>query len=75
MINNKLPVASHLNDSEYKLLLTVYANHNSSIGLKERAQYNLSEVTKVKRNTDEICLEVHYGNGEWFKYYPNGTWA
>jgi len=70
----KLPVAAHLNDDEYKLLLTVYANHNSSMGLKERNNYTLSDIVKVERNTEEKCLNVHYKNGDWWHYSTNGTW-
>lgn len=71
----KLPVAAHLSDAEYKLLLQVYANHNCSMGLKEREQHSLSYIVKVVRNTNEKCLEVHYQNGNWWKYYANGTWG
>lgn len=68
-------VAKHLNEREYNLLLTTYANHNSSIGLKERAAYNFDHIIKVARNPEEKCLEVYYSNGEWFKYYADGTWG
>lgn len=72
---NRLPVASHLTDAEYRLLLEVYANHNSNIGLKERMNYDLSKVMRVERNVIELCLNVHFHNGEWFKYYRDGTWG
>lgn len=74
-MKNKLPVAIHLTDAEYRLLLQVYADHNSSIGLKERANFLLSEVVKVERNRKEFCLNVYYRNGEWFKYFRDGTWS
>ncbi|QGH35173.1 hypothetical protein GI584_14450 [Gracilibacillus salitolerans] len=24
---------------------------------------------------EEACFEVHYANGNWWKYYANGTWG
>lgn len=74
-MNRKLPVAAHLSDIEYRLLMQVYANHNRSMGLKERGNHSLSHITKVIMNTNEKCLEVHYQNGNWWKYYSNGSWA
>lgn len=61
----KIPVAKHLSDNEYRLLLTVYANHNSSMGLEKRKDFTLSDIVKVKRNLKESCLEVYYKNGDW----------
>jgi hypothetical protein len=70
----KLPVAKHLSDQEYQLLMQVYANHNRSIGLKERVKYSASEIVKVERNAKEKCLEVHYSNGNWWHYGADGKW-
>lgn len=73
-VSKRLPVAKHLTDREYEILLEVYANHNSSMGLEERKNYTLSHVVKVERNLKEHCLNVYYENGEWFHYLPNGKW-
>lgn len=70
----KLPVAKHLNDSEYRLFLEMYAKHNSSMGLEARKNYLLADVVKVKRNAKEKCLEVYYKNGDWWHYSTDGTW-
>jgi hypothetical protein len=70
----KIPTAKHLTDQEYQLLLQVYANHNRSMGLKERVKYSASEIVKVKRNIKEKCLEVYYSDGNWWHYSLNGTW-
>jgi hypothetical protein len=70
----KLHVAKHLSDKEYQLLLSVYAAHNRSMGLKERENYTLSDIVKVKRNLEEKCLNVYYKNGDWWHYSTNGTW-
>lgn len=70
----KILVAKHLTDDEYKLLLRVYAKHNSSMGLKERETHSLSHIVKVVRNTKEKCLNVHYSNGDWWHYTTAGNW-
>ncbi|MFJ5771433.1 hypothetical protein [Psychrobacillus sp. NPDC093180] len=70
----KLPVAKHLTDGEYKLLLSVYAKHNSSMGLEKRKDYTASDIVKVERNAKEQCLHVHYKNGDWWHYSNDGTW-
>ncbi|WP_312474154.1 hypothetical protein [Neobacillus sp.] len=70
----KLPVAKHLTNQEYQLLLKVYADHNRSMGLEKRAKYTLSNIVKVERNQEEKCLNVYYGNGDWWHYVSNGTW-
>lgn len=71
----KPAIAEHLTDDEYRNLTTTYAAHNSSIGLKYRADYNFGEIIKIKRNIPEKCFEVYYKNGEWFKYFLDGTWG
>jgi len=70
----KLPVAKHLNDDEYKLLLDVYQKHNRSMGLEKRKDYTLTHIVKVERNTEENCLNVYYENGDWWHYAPDRTW-
>lgn len=74
LLGKKLPVASHLTDSEYQLLMQVYANHNRSMGLDKRKDYTLSDIVKVVSNTKENCLEVYYKNGDWWHYSVDGTW-
>lgn len=71
---NKLPVAKHLTDNEYKMFLEVYAKHNSSMGLEERKNYTLSHVVKIERSIKKNCLKVYYENGEWWHYTTDGTW-
>lgn len=70
----KTPVAKHLSNSEYQLLMTVYANHNQSMGLKERGNYNVSNIVKIVKNPKEKCLEVYYENCNWWHYSADGTW-
>jgi len=73
-MTRKLSVAKHLNDEEHHLLLSVCANHNSSMGRDERVKYHLSNIVKVTRNVEEKCLEVHYLDGNWWKYSVDGSW-
>lgn len=71
----KFPATKHLTDGEYSLLMNVYASHNRAMGLEKRKDYTLSDIVKVKRNTKERCLEVYYKNGDWWHYFPDGTWG
>ena len=68
----KLPVAAHLTDSEYKMLLETYAAHNSSMNLALRDKYSASKIVKVERGND--CLHVQYEDGKRWHYTPDGTW-
>lgn len=70
----KMPVAKHLTDKEYMLLIKVYADHNCSMGIEERKNYTLSDIVRVEKNLKEGCLDVHYKNGEWFHYCIDGRW-
>lgn len=70
----KIPVAAHLTDTTYKIFLNVYAKHNSSMELKERPKYTLSNIVKVNANVEENCLNVHYADGEWWHYTVDGKW-
>ncbi|MUK89123.1 hypothetical protein GMD78_12135 [Ornithinibacillus sp. L9] len=73
-MSKKLPLAKHLSDSEYQLLMEVYANHNRSMGLDERKKFTLSDIVRVRRNVKERCLEVYYKSGDWWRYAADGTW-
>lgn len=73
-IMDKLPVAKHLTDDEYKLFLNVYQLHNRSMGLAEREKYTLSHVVKIERVGKGKCLRVHYDNGDWYNYTLSGEW-
>lgn len=70
-----LVAVKHLSKSEIKMVMRTYYKHMNAMGTKEREQYAIQKITKVKRNIPERCFEVYYKNGEWFKYYTNGTWG
>ncbi|MEK5038939.1 hypothetical protein [Sporosarcina sp. FSL K6-3457] len=71
-MENRLSVAKHLTDEEYKYLLGTHAKHTGIMGLGERAEYDLSKIVKVERGNG--CLHVHYSNGDWWHYTPSGAW-
>lgn len=58
-----------------KLFDRVHRRHLSAMGTEARKQYERDQVKRIKSNNKEKCLEVYFRNGEWFKYYPNGTWG
>lgn len=68
----KISVASHLTDDEYKYFLETYSAHNRCMGVSERVKYNLSEIVKVEREKNH--LRVYYSNGEWWIYTKQRTW-
>lgn len=70
----KLPVAEHLTDQEYKLLMRVYADHNSNMDFEKRKHYSLSHIIKVARYPEKNCLEVYYQNGNSWYYCADGSW-
>jgi hypothetical protein len=70
-----IPTAVHLTESELKMFMKTYKRHMNAMGTEERDQYAIRNIKKVKRNIPERCFEVHFKNGEWFKYFTNGTWG
>lgn len=72
--SKKLPVAQHLSDEDYKILINTYARHNSFMGLAQRDTYSLANVVKVEKNTKENCLNVYYANGDWWHYTKSNNW-
>lgn len=70
----KLPVAEHLTDQEYSVLLKVYADHNSSMGFAERVNYTASHISRVESDPENQCLKVFYTDGNWWHYSYSGTW-
>ncbi|MDY7044069.1 hypothetical protein RVS70_07595 [Virgibacillus sp. M23] len=74
-MSEKIPAAKHLQEHELKMLKNTHEAHNQAMGTEERKHYSLDNIKKVKRNFPERCFEVYFRNGEWFKYYINGTWG
>lgn len=74
-MSKKIPAAKHLQEHELKMLMKTYVKHMKAIGTEERDQYAMRNIKKVKRNIPERCFEVYFRNGEWFKYFTNGTWG
>lgn len=59
-----------LSDPAKELFESVYKVHNAGQGTDYKEGYR---PIKVKERTTH--LEVHFANGEWLHYYPNGTWG
>lgn len=73
-MSKKLPVAKHLNNEEYRILLETYANHNASMSFEKRIEYSASYIIRVERNLKENCLNVYYENGDCWHYTFDGAW-
>ena len=69
----RLPLAQRLSDEEYQTLITVYANHNSSLPLDERDRFSMSRVASVVSIGDG-SVDVMYETGERYRYFADGTW-
>ena len=58
-----------------KLFDSIHNRHLAAMSAETRQHYTRENVKRVKANNVEGCIEVYFKNGEWFKYYPNGTWG
>lgn len=58
-----------------KVFDITHKEHLRAMGTETQKDYTLENVKKIKINNRERCLEVYYRNGEWFKYFANGTWG
>ena len=57
------------------LFLKIYRKHLSSMGKEAREKHTIDKIVEIKVNQSESCFEVYYKYGDWYKYYPNGTWG
>ncbi|MCM3360306.1 MULTISPECIES: hypothetical protein [unclassified Psychrobacillus] len=64
-----------LNEVETKLFERVHAKHLSVIGNEEKTKYQKEEIVKIERDIRNKCLKVYFRNGEWFRYFTDGTWG
>ena len=69
----RIPIAEKLSSEEYHTLLTVYANHNSSLPFEERDRFSMSRVASVVSIGDG-SVDVKYETGERYRYFTDGTW-
>lgn len=53
----------------------VHKKHLATMGAQIRQHYTRENVKRVKANNVEGCIEVYFKNGEWFKYFADGTWG
>lgn len=71
----KIPIAEHLSDREYKFLLAAYAHHSSYMNVTERKAYTLSEMVKVEPCIRNESLKVYFNNGTCWYYLADGNWS
>lgn len=69
----RMSIAEKLTREEYQTLLTVYANHNSSLPFEERDRLSMAHVASVVSIGDG-SVDVMYETGERFRYFEDGTW-
>lgn len=58
-----------------KVFARAHAAHLATMGSQMREEYTLDQVKLIKANNKERCIEVKYKNGDWYKYFPDGTWG
>jgi len=64
---------TNLSENEQKLFEKVYKQHVNAMGSEERKKYGKEEITKIEKDVPNKCLNVHFANSEWFRYYVDGT--
>ncbi|NIK12888.1 hypothetical protein [Alkalibacillus almallahensis] len=71
----RLPAAEDLSDGEYQFLLKAQRAHFIKLNSDKHSDFDVNNIVEVIRNMDEYCVDVRYLNGEWFHYYPDGSWS
>ena len=64
-----------LHPNAQNLFSKVHALHLQAMGTEERKNYGQENIKQILQNNKEKCVEVHYFNGEFFKYHQNLTWS
>lgn len=64
-----------LTDQLKELFNNTYIRHLESMGYGEREKYANQNIKEIKWDNRERCLKVYFKNGEWYKYFTNGTWG
>ncbi|MCD8502140.1 MAG: hypothetical protein LRY71_11205 [Bacillaceae bacterium] len=66
---------NHLNLKEQEVFRVTHKLHLATMGSEIREYYGLEQIKDVKPNSLEMCIEVSYKNGEFFKYFHDYTWG
>lgn len=61
----------NLTEQQKEIFEKILANHLASMGEEERSKYGL---TCVMWDENEQFFKVHFSNGKWWHYAPDGTW-
>jgi len=67
-------VLNDLNEFERNNLLETHKRHLKTMGKEQQAKHQLENITKVERNHEEKCFNVHFDNGEWYHYTLSNEW-
>lgn len=62
---------SGLTEDQKQHMFEVHKSHISCNGIERQANMQIVQ-TWVDKN-DCVCVKL--SNGEWYHYYPNGTWG
>lgn len=66
----KITGFNKLSEPAKDLFINTYKRHNSGQGTDYKEDWKPNKVKEHKTH-----LQVHFMNGEWLHYYPNGTWG
>ncbi|MBB6449757.1 hypothetical protein HNR44_001735 [Geomicrobium halophilum] len=72
METEKIHVAEHLTDYEYRFFLNAYAHHSRHMDLNGRGEYMLSKIEKVEPCIRNESLNVYFSNGTSWRYFADG---
>lgn len=63
-----------LKDWQQHMFDTIYKRHLSAMGMDLRKNYTEEHLKEIQ-SVELGHLNVYFDNGEWFKYFKNGTWG
>lgn len=70
------PIPYELTAEQWTIFRYVHNNHLKAYWEDgtERPKRTFDHITNIKWVDKERCLHVHYDDGEWWHYLPDGTW-
>lgn len=74
-IEHKIAGLEKIGEAGERFLKKVHKNRMQHCGLEMQKELAYENITKVKFNKREKCLQVYFKNGEWSKYFLDGTWG
>lgn len=68
-------MTKQLSENETKLFEKIHARHLNAMGSQEKLKYQREEILKIERDAANKCFKVYFRNGDWFRYFADGTWG